>query len=89
MKKYISTILMCLGALSCSDKLAELEIVEFGATLQSGCSMPLDYKAGAFGIVTGSGLRARPDHTQAQVLTSRSQYITTLTAQSFVPARSS
>ena len=50
MKKYISTILMCLGALSCSDKLAELEIVEFGATLQSGCSMPLDYKAGAFGI---------------------------------------
>ena len=48
MKKYISIILMCLVALSCEDKLAQLEVVEFGAALSNDYPMPLNYKAGSF-----------------------------------------
>ena len=49
MKKYISIILMCLVALSCSDKLSQLDVVEFGAAIKD-CSMPLNYKASSFEI---------------------------------------
>lgn len=37
---------MCLLALSCTDKLAELEIVEFGAQVYEEYEMPLSYRAG-------------------------------------------
>lgn len=37
-------------ALSCSDKLAQLDVVEFGAALMDEDSMPLGYKAGEFDI---------------------------------------
>ena len=50
MKKYISIILMCLVALSCEDKLAQLDVVEFGAALNADYPMPLNYKAGSFEI---------------------------------------
>ena len=53
MKKYVSIILMCLMALSCSDKLAELEIVEFGAALvekNAESLMPLAYRSGSFQV---------------------------------------
>ena len=52
MKRYIM-ILMCLLTLSCNDKLAELDIVEFGAALvDDGATplMPLGYKSGKFEI---------------------------------------
>lgn len=48
MKKYIM-MLMCLLALSCNDKLAELEIVEFGAGVKEDI-MPLSHKPGEFEI---------------------------------------
>ena len=38
--------MMCLLALSCTDKLAELEIVEFGARVYEEYEMPLSYRAG-------------------------------------------
>ena len=41
---------MCLVALSCEDKLAQLDVVEFGAALSTDCPMPLNYKAGSFEI---------------------------------------
>ena len=53
MKKYVSIILICLMALSCSDKLAELEIVEFGAALvekNAESLMPLAYRSGSFQV---------------------------------------
>lgn len=46
MKKYI-LMLMCLAALSCNDRLAELEIVEFGAGVDEDI-MPLSYRQGSF-----------------------------------------
>ena len=45
MKRYL-ILLMCLLALSCTDKLAELEIVEFGAQVYEEYEMPLSYRAG-------------------------------------------
>ena len=45
MKRYLMLI-MCLLALSCTDKLAELEIVEFGAQVYEEYEMPLSYRAG-------------------------------------------
>ena len=54
MKKYISIILMCLVALSCEDKLAQLDVVDFGAELHEADPtqplLPLNYKAGSFEI---------------------------------------
>ena len=41
---------MCLVALSCEDKLAQLDVVEFGAAFSADCPMPLNYKAGSFEI---------------------------------------
>lgn len=45
---------MCLVALSCEDKLAQLDVVEFGARLNEPDPakplLPLDYKAGSFEI---------------------------------------
>ena len=48
MKKYI-LMLMCIAALSCNDKLAELEIVDFGAAVDE-YAMPLSYRQGSFEI---------------------------------------
>lgn len=45
MKRYLMLI-MCLLALSCTDKLAELEIVEFGAQVYEEYEMPLSYRSG-------------------------------------------
>jgi hypothetical protein len=45
MKRYLM-LMMCLLALSCTDKLAELEIVEFGARVYEEYEMPLLYRAG-------------------------------------------
>ncbi len=49
MKKYI-LMLMCFVALSCNDKLAELEIVDFGAAVADEYAMPLSYRQGSFDI---------------------------------------
>lgn len=40
---------MCLAALSCNDKLAELDVVEFGAAVDE-YTMPLSYRQGSFDI---------------------------------------
>ena len=50
MKRYVIMILMCLVTLSCEDKLAELEVVEFGAEITKDFPMPLDYTTGEFKI---------------------------------------
>ena len=50
MKKYVIILLMSLMAISCEDKLAHLDVVEFGAALMDPKVMPLDYKAGRFEI---------------------------------------
>ena len=50
MKRYVIMLLMSLMALSCEDKLAHLEVVEFGAALMDEESLPLDYKSGSFEI---------------------------------------
>ena len=50
MKKYVIILLMSLMAISCEDKLAQLDVVEFGAALMDPKAMPLDYKAGRFEI---------------------------------------
>ena len=50
MKKYVMILLMSLMALSCEDKLAQLDVVEFGAALMDPKAMPLEYKAGRFEI---------------------------------------
>ena len=50
MKRYVIMILMCLATLSCNDKLAELDVVDFGAALADGYSVPFSYKAGQFDI---------------------------------------
>ena len=49
MKKYIM-FLMCLMALSCTDNLTEVEIVEFGARVYDDYQMPLSYRPGEFKI---------------------------------------
>ena len=51
MKRYIF-LLVSLLMISCTDKLAELEIVEFGARIYDSpeYGMPLSYKAGTFDI---------------------------------------
>ena len=48
MKRYVIILLMSLMAISCEDKLAQLDIVEFGADLMDEKCMPLEYKAGSF-----------------------------------------
>lgn len=50
MKKYVIMLLMSLMALSCEDKLAHLEVVEFGAALMDEGAMPLAYNSGNFEI---------------------------------------
>ena len=50
MKRYMILVLLSLAALSCQDKLAQLDVVEFGAALMDEDSMPLGYKAGEFDI---------------------------------------
>lgn len=50
MKRYMILVLLSLAALSCEDKLAQLDVVEFGAALMDEDSMPLGYKAGEFDI---------------------------------------
>lgn len=50
MKRYVIILLMSLMALSCEDKLAQLDVVEFGAALMDPKAMPLEYKAGRFEI---------------------------------------
>lgn len=50
MKKYVIIALMSLLALSCEDKLAQLDVVEFGAALIDEDCMPLEYKSGRFDI---------------------------------------
>ena len=55
MKRYLMLI-MCLLALSCTDKLAELEIVEFGAQVYEEYEMPLSYRAGEIKVEIVSGL---------------------------------
>lgn len=50
MKRYVIILLMSLMALSCEDKLAQLDVVEFGAALMDENCMPLEYKAGTFVI---------------------------------------
>ena len=50
MKRYVIMILMCLTTLACNDKLTELEVVEFGAALVAGTTVPFNYKAGQFDI---------------------------------------
>lgn len=50
MKRYVIMILMCLTTLACNDKLTELEVVEFGAALVDGTTVPFNYKAGQFDI---------------------------------------
>lgn len=50
MKRYMILVLLSLAALSCEDKLAQLDVVEFGAALMDEDSMPLGYKAGRFDI---------------------------------------
>ena len=54
MKRYVIILLMSLMALSCEDKLAQLEVVEFGAALMDEDCMPLKYKAGSFVITVVS-----------------------------------
>ena len=49
MKRYI-ILLMCLMALSCTDRLAEVEIVEFGARVYEEYGMPLSYRPAEFRI---------------------------------------
>lgn len=48
MKRYVIILLMSLMAISCEDKLAQLDVVEFGAALMDEKCMPLEYKAGSF-----------------------------------------
>ena len=48
MKRYVIILLMSLMALSCEDKLAQLDVVEFGAALMDEKCMPLEYKSGTF-----------------------------------------
>ena len=50
MKRYVIMLLVSFFALSCTDKLAQLEVVEFGAALVDEDCMPLEYKAGRFAI---------------------------------------
>lgn len=50
MKRYVIMLLVSFLALSCTDKLAQLEVVEFGAALVDEDCMPLEYKAGRFAI---------------------------------------
>lgn len=54
MKRYVIILLMSLMALACEDKLAQLEVVEFGAALMDEDCMPLKYKAGSFVITVVS-----------------------------------
>ena len=54
MKRYVIILLMSLMALACEDKLAQLEVVEFGAALMDEDCMPLKYKAGSFLITVVS-----------------------------------
>ena len=54
MKRYVIILLMSLMALACEDKLAQLEVVEFGAALMDEDYMPLKYKAGSFVITVVS-----------------------------------
>lgn len=54
MKRYVIILLMSLMALACEDKLANLEVVEFGAALMDEDCMPLKYKAGSFVITVVS-----------------------------------
>lgn len=49
MKRYI-VLLMSLMALSCTDRLAEVEIVEFGARVFEEYAMPLSYRPDEFRI---------------------------------------
>ena len=50
MKRYVIMLLMSVIALSCTDKLAQLDVVEFGAALMDEGCMPLEYKAGRLAI---------------------------------------
>ena len=50
MKRYVIILLMSLMAMACEDKLAQLDVVEFGAALMDEKCMPLSYKAGSFVI---------------------------------------
>lgn len=54
MKRYVIILLMSLMALACEDKLAQLEVVEFGAALMDEDCIPLKYKAGSFVITVVS-----------------------------------
>ena len=47
MKRYVIMLLVSFFALSCTDKLAQLEVVEFGAALVDEDCMPLEYVATA------------------------------------------
>ena len=60
MKRYL-ILLMCLLALSCTDKLAELEIVEFGAQVyeeyekaNSNCALCFTWNCADMGIYTSN-----------------------------------